>query len=145
MRSPSGDHDGYSPPSVCGRRCWPDPSAFMIEIPLGKPGDAYAIFEPSGDQAGERPRASRRWPDPSAFMSQISESPLRSERNAIRVPSVDHVASKSGPGDRVRRVRPVPSALMDQTSWKLSKTMRPESEVAADRAPTGMAGDALAL
>src|SRR6266540_673717 len=155
IRFPSGDHDGYSPPSVSGTRCCPEPSAFMIESPEHRgprpgghgwsPGLAYAIFEPSGDQAGERPSASPRWPDPSAFMSQISGSPLRSERNAIRAPSGDHVASKSGPGDRVRRVRPVPSALMDQTSWKLSKTMRPESEVAADRAPTGMAGDALAL
>ncbi len=108
------------------------------------PGLAYAILEPSGDHAGERPRVSRCWPDPSAFMSQISASPLlRSERNAISVPSGDHVASNSGQGDPVRRVRPVPSALMDQTSRKLSKTIRPESEVTADRVPTGVGGDVL--
>src|SRR6266545_1837030 len=146
IRFPSGDHDGYSPPSVCGRQCCPEPSAFMIEIPVHRdprpggqfisPGLAYAILEPSGDQAGERPRVSRCWPDPSAFMSQISESSLRSgrsTRNAIRVPSGDHVGSNSGQGEWVRRVRLVPSALMDQTSSKLSKTIRPESE---DRSPS---------
>jgi hypothetical protein len=65
----------------------------MIESPVHRsprpggqgisPGLAYTIFEPSGDHAGERPRVSRRRCDPSAFMSQISESPLRSKRNAI--------------------------------------------------------------
>ena len=100
---------------MCRKRRCPDPSAFMIEIPVHRgplpgghrisPGLAYAIFEPSGDQAGERPRVSRRCPDPSAFMSQISESSLRSDRNAIRVPSGDHVGSNSGQGDRVSRVR----------------------------------------
>src|SRR5919198_4062120 len=117
----------------------------MIASPDSVPesaGAAYAIIEPSGDQAGEIPRANRRRPDPSAFISQISESPLRSERNAMRAPSGDQVASNSGHGDRVRRVRPVPSALMDQTSWKLSKMIRPESEAAADRAPTGGEADA---
>src|SRR5437867_1981294 len=44
-------------------------------------------------------------------------------------PSGDHAGWNSGPGERVSRLRPVPSALMDQTSWKLSKTIRPESEV----------------
>jgi hypothetical protein len=38
----------------------------------------------------------------------------------------------------------VPSALMDQTSCKLSKTMRPVSEVTAVRASREMEGDALA-
>jgi hypothetical protein len=108
------------------------------------PGLAYAIFEPSGDQAGERPRVNRRRPDPSAFMTQISGSPPRSERNAICVPSGDHVGSNSGQGERVRRVRSVPSALMDQTSSWLSKTMRPEREVTVDRVSIGIEGDALA-
>jgi len=106
------------------------------------PGLAYAIFEPSGDQAGERPRVNRCRPDPSAFMSQISGSPPRSERNAICVPSGDHVASNSGQGERVRRVRFVPSALIDQTSSWLSKTMRPEREVSGARVPIGAEGDA---
>src|SRR2546428_9200864 len=47
----------------------------------------------------------------------------------MKRPSGDHAAWNSGQGDRVRRLSPVPSALMDQTSWKLSKTIRPESEV----------------
>src|SRR5919201_1110558 len=47
----------------------------------------------------------------------------------IKRPSGDNDGSNSGQGDRVRRLRPVPSALMDQTSWKSSKTIRPESEV----------------
>jgi hypothetical protein len=34
IRVPSGDHDGYSPPSVFGTRCCPEPSAFMIETPV---------------------------------------------------------------------------------------------------------------
>src|SRR6266513_4454236 len=46
----------------------------------------------------------------------------------MKRPSGDHVAWNSGQGDRVRRLSPVPSALMFQTSWKLSKTMRPESD-----------------
>ena len=46
----------------------------------------------------------------------------------MKRPSGDHVAWNSGQGDRVRRLSPVPSALMDQTSWKLSKTMRPGSD-----------------
>src|SRR6266511_539425 len=70
IRDPSGDHDGYSPPSVFGTRCCPEPSAFMIESPEHKgprpggqrmsPGLAYAILKPSGDQAGDRPAANRR-------------------------------------------------------------------------------------
>src|SRR5439155_4050296 len=47
----------------------------------------------------------------------------------MKRPSGDHVGSNSGPGERVRRLSPAPSALIDQTSWKLSKTIRPESEV----------------
>src|SRR5437667_381061 len=47
----------------------------------------------------------------------------------MKRPSGDNDGSNSGQGDRVRRLSPVPSALMDQTSWKLSKTIRPESEV----------------
>src|SRR5437867_3280890 len=56
IRLPSGDHDGYSPPSVWGKRRCPDPSAFKIPIqlmPEGPPGSAYAIIEPSGDQVSE--------------------------------------------------------------------------------------------
>src|SRR5438093_13411048 len=47
----------------------------------------------------------------------------------MKRPSGDHVAWNSGSGERVSRLSPEPSALMDQTSWKLSKTIRPESEV----------------
>src|SRR5256885_1505124 len=47
----------------------------------------------------------------------------------MKRPSGDHVGWNSGSGERVRRLSPAPSALMDQTSWKLSKTIRPESEV----------------
>src|SRR5438034_1029152 len=111
------------------------------------PGLEYAIFEPSGDQAGERPRVSRSGSDPSGFMSQISSSPLGWERNAIRVPSGDQVASNSGQGDWVSRVRSVPSALTDQTSSWLSKTMRPVSSArstAPVEAPGDRDGDALA-
>ena len=55
----------------------------------------------------------------------------------MKRPSGDHVAWNSGQGDRVSRLSPVPSALMDQTSWKLSKTMRPESEVRSMAQPPG--------
>src|SRR5438477_384035 len=47
----------------------------------------------------------------------------------MKRPSGDNDGSNSGHGECVRRLSPVPSALMDQTSWKLSKTIRPESEV----------------
>src|SRR5919197_477108 len=47
----------------------------------------------------------------------------------MKRPSGDHDGSNSGQGDRARRLSPAPSALMDQTSWKLSKTIRPESAV----------------
>src|SRR6266536_3111457 len=47
----------------------------------------------------------------------------------MKRPSGDNDGSNSGQGDRVSRLSPVPSALMDQTSWKLSKTIRPESAV----------------
>src|SRR5438128_5236559 len=47
----------------------------------------------------------------------------------MKRPSGDHVGWNSGSGERVRRLSPVPYALMDQTSWKLSNTIRPESEV----------------
>src|SRR6266498_1630489 len=47
----------------------------------------------------------------------------------MKRPSGDHVGWNSGQGERVRRLSPVPSALTDQTSWMLSKTIRPESEV----------------
>src|ERR687887_306756 len=55
----------------------------------------------------------------------------------MKRPSGDHAGSNSGQGDRVRRLSPVPSALMDQTSWRLSKTIRPESEVRAIGDPVG--------
>ena len=61
----------------------------------------------------------------------------------MKRPSGDHDGSNSGQGDRVRRLSPVPSALMDQTSRKLSKTIRPKSEVTTDRVPTSVEGDAL--
>jgi hypothetical protein len=52
----------------------------LLVVPSSVPGEAYAIIELSGDQAGAMPRASRRCPDPSGFMSQISASSLRSWR-----------------------------------------------------------------
>src|SRR5438034_3314196 len=47
----------------------------------------------------------------------------------MKRPSGDNDGSNSGQGERVSLLSPVPSALIDQTSWKLSKTIRPESEV----------------
>src|SRR5262245_43171539 len=44
------------------------------------------------------------------------------------VPSGDHDGSNSGHGERVSRVRSVPSAWMTHTSSWLSNTIRPESE-----------------
>src|SRR6266540_2536796 len=61
-------------------------------------------------------------------MTQISGSPLRSDRYAICVASGDHAGSNSGPGECVSRVRSVPSALIVHTSSKLSNAIRPESE-----------------
>src|SRR6266496_1506298 len=46
----------------------------------------------------------------------------------MKRPSGDHDGSNSGQGERVSRLSPVPSALMDQTSWKVLKTIRPDSE-----------------
>jgi hypothetical protein len=57
IRDPSGDHDGYSPPSVWGRTRRPVASGLISERPA-RP--EKAISDPSGDQAGERPAASRR-------------------------------------------------------------------------------------
>src|SRR6266571_1787660 len=95
IRVPSGDHDGYSPPSVLGSCLSPVPSGrIRVMIPLDPLGPAKAISAPSGDQAGASPRVKRWWPDPSACMSQISESPLRSERNAIVSPSGDRVQAR---------------------------------------------------
>src|SRR5207244_4942672 len=51
IRDPSGDHDGYSPPSVCGRTRRPVPSGLITESPSGP---AEAITDPAGDQAGDR-------------------------------------------------------------------------------------------
>src|SRR5437773_7779525 len=60
----------------------------------------------------------------------------------MKRPSGDHVAWNSGQGDRVSRLSPVPSALMDQTAWKLSKAIRPESEVRSmAREPSVGSGD----
>src|SRR5919197_5231333 len=143
IRVPSGDQDGYSPPSVWGRRCCPEPSACMSESPEHRsprpgghstsPGLAYAILDPSGDQAGDRPAVSRRCFVPSAFMTQISGSPLRSDRNAMREPSGDQDGSKSSPGLVVSLLRPVPSALTTYTSiapWApAEKAIRPESDM----------------
>src|SRR6266536_229280 len=127
IRVPSGDHDGYSPPSVSGSARSPVPSGRITErLPLAP---AKAISEPSGDHAGDKPAATRRCSVPSAFMTQISGSPLRSDRNAMRVPSGDHDGSKSGPGECVSRVRPVPSASMAHTSSKLSNAIRPDSDM----------------
>src|SRR5439155_21781821 len=46
----------------------------------------------------------------------------------MKRPSGDQDGWNSGQGARVRRLSPVPSALIDQTSWKLSNAIRPESE-----------------
>jgi hypothetical protein len=62
-------------------------------------------------------------------MTQISDSPLRSDRNAMRVPSGDHDGSNSNPGECVSRVRSVPSASMVHTSSWLSNAIRPDSEL----------------
>ena len=57
IREPSGDHDGYSPPSVWGNTRRPVPSGLITDRPA-RP--EKAISDPSGDQAGDRPAASRR-------------------------------------------------------------------------------------
>src|SRR6266508_530223 len=52
IRFPSGDHDGYSPPSVSGGRCCSEPSAFMIGTrvrdlrAVGGPGRREATSQP---------------------------------------------------------------------------------------------------
>ena len=74
---PSGDHAGSVPPLT--NLLWLLPSAFITQIsPAPLP---YAIFEPSGDQSGDRSAWSApgvvvrgRWFDPSAFMTQMSPS-----------------------------------------------------------------------
>src|ERR671925_1756782 len=100
-------------------------------------------MEPSGDQARERPAVRRCCCEPSAFMIQISGSPFRSERKAILFPSGDHEGSNSGQGAWVMRVSPVPSALIVQTSWKLSNAIRPESADTAGEADCERGAEAL--
>src|SRR6266511_4093307 len=134
IRVPSGDHDGYSPPSVWGSVRRPVPSGrITVMIPLDPLGPAKAISEPSGDQAGDKPSVSRRCSVPSTFMIQISGSPLRSRRNAMRVPSGDHDGSKSSPGLVVSLLRPVPSASTTYTSmapWApAEKVIRSDSDL----------------
>src|SRR5438093_8480327 len=103
IRLPSGDHDGYSPQSVWGKRRCPDPSAFMIPIqlmPEGPPGSAYAIIEPSGDQVAKPPSGvSRCCPVPSAFISHSSGYSLGSDRYAMNRLSVDNDGSNSCQGE----------------------------------------------
>src|SRR5262245_43427378 len=55
----------------------------------------------------------------------------------MRRPSGDNDGSNSRQGDLVRRLRPGPSALIDQTSWMLSKTIRPDSELMSIGDPVG--------
>jgi hypothetical protein len=76
-------------------------------------------------------------------MTQISDSPFRSDRYAILVPSGDHEGSNSYQGACVMRVSPVPSALIVQTSSWLSNAIRPESPGSAREA--GGDTEALAL
>src|SRR5919198_1447778 len=61
----------------------------------------------------------------------------------MKRPSGDNDGSNSGQGDRVRRLSWVPSASTDQTSWKSSKTIRPESDVRSigDSARASLDGD----
>src|SRR5919198_4036931 len=61
----------------------------------------------------------------------------------MKRPSGDNDGSNSGQGDRVRRLSWVPSASTDQTSWKSSKTIRPESDVRSigDSARASSVGD----
>jgi hypothetical protein len=72
---PSGDHAGYSPPTVVVTRVGLDPSAFINQMWGRSPPrvDAKEILEPSGDQAGEWSwpglRVKFRFPEPSAFMT----------------------------------------------------------------------------
>ena len=125
----------------CAATCaGPTPSASISERP---PTPENAIVEPSGDQAGERPAVRRCCCEPSAFMTQISGSPLRSERKAIVVPSGDHEGSNSGQGAWVMRVSAVPSALIVQTSSKVSNTIRPENAGPAREAEGDRGAEAL--
>src|SRR2546422_9152317 len=78
-------------------------------------------------------------------MTQISDSSPRSDRYAICVPSGDHDGSNSNAGERVSRVRSVPSALIVHTSSWLSKTMRPERGARAECVPARAEGVAVDL
>src|SRR6266498_2168122 len=76
-------------------------------------------------------------------MTQISDSSPRSDRYAICVPSGDHDGSNSNGGERVSRVRSVPSALIVHTSSWLSNAIRPERGVRAECVPAGVEGVAV--
>src|SRR5262245_36312077 len=107
MLRPSGDQLGIStapsPPlgvanSLLMSFVTPEPSAFIMKMPPSGPPTALknAIFVPSGDHDGQRPRPSTRSLDPSALITRISgglgpNAPWLHQANAILLPSPDHV------------------------------------------------------
>src|SRR4029450_9704615 len=62
--------------------------------------------------------------------------PRRESRYTIRSPSGDHAGSNSGPGFRVTRTKPVPSAFAVNTSSSDDSTIRPPSEATSIGGPT---------
>jgi hypothetical protein len=113
IRSPSGDHDGYSP-RRCGHAVLPDPSAFMIESPEHRSPWPGTQGCPRGSntrspnrrvtRAGERPWVNRCWPDPSAFMTRSPDRhAFGTERDlrSIRRPQGSNSATVSGEAGEV--------------------------------------------
>src|SRR5262245_24551853 len=105
MLRPSGDQLGVwtakSPEPGLAKllltsRVTPEPSAFIMKMPPAGPStpEKNAIFVPSGDHDGQKPRPSTRSFDPSALMTRISdgpgpEAPRLDDTNAILFPSAD--------------------------------------------------------
>src|SRR5262245_27400484 len=123
MLRPSGDQLGNStaasPPlagianSLLMSCVTLEPSPFIMKMPPSGPPTALknAIFVPSGDHDGQRPRPSTRSLDPSALMTRISGGPKKAPRlhqtKAILLPSADQV----GIAPCVSRVTPEPSSF----------------------------------
>ena len=87
---------------------------------------AQAPLSPRGDQLGSLSAAelfvSRVIPEPSAFITNISESPSRSDSNAMRRPSGDQMGSVSTAELFVSRVTPEPSAFITNISLSPSRS-----------------------
>ncbi len=77
-----------------------------------------AIMLPSGDHTGKNskvpavPAVTNRGLEPSAFMTITSRPPNRRVWKVIWLPSGDHIAWASSPGELVSRVGLVPSVFI---------------------------------